>query len=197
MNLQTIVFIGRSGCGKGTQVEQFKNFLKNNDEREIFHLEAGDRFRSLINEKNYTSQLAKEVADKGGLQPEFLSIWAWTDKMVHSLRKDEHLMIDGTPRRLSEAKILESVFEFLNRTEVNIVYLNVSRDWAIQRMKERGRDDDKHLEDVIARLDWFETDVVPALDFYRAHKSHKFHEINGEQEIDKVSEDILISIGLK
>ena len=197
MNLQTIVFIGRSGCGKGTQVEQFKNFLQNNDEREIFHLEAGDRFRSLINEKNYTSQLAKEIAGKGGLQPEFLSIWAWTDKMVQSLRKDEHLMIDGTPRRLSEAKILESVFEFLNRAEVNIVYLNVSRDWAIQRMKERGRDDDKDLEDVIARLDWFETDVVPALDFYRAHKSHKFHEINGEQEVDKVSEDILKSLDLK
>ena len=51
MNLQTVIFIGRSGCGKGTQIEQFKNFLKNNDEREVFHLEAGDRFRNLINEK--------------------------------------------------------------------------------------------------------------------------------------------------
>ncbi len=197
MNLQTIVFIGRSGCGKGTQVEQFQNFIKNNDSREIFHLEAGDRFRSLINEKTYTSQLAKEIAEKGGLQPEFLSIWAWTDKMVHGLNKEEHLLIDGTPRRLSEAKTLESVFDFLNRTDVNIIYLNVSRDWAIQRMKDRGRDDDKELEDVIARLDWFESDVVPALDFYRAHKSHKFHEINGEQEIGKVAEDILKSLGLK
>jgi adenylate kinase family enzyme len=197
MNLKTVIFIGRSGCGKGTQVEQFQNFLKNNDKREIFHLEAGDRFRNLINKKTYTSQLAKEVFDKGGLQPEFLSIWAWTDKMVHSLKKDEHLLIDGTPRRLSEAKILESVFDFLNRIEVNIIYLNVSRDWAIQRMKDRGRDDDKNLDDVIARLDWFETDVVPVLDFYRAHKSHKFHEINGEQKIDKVAEDILKSVGLK
>jgi len=197
MNLQTIVFIGRSGCGKGTQVEQFKNFLKNKDGREVFHLEAGDRFRSLINEKTYTSQLAKEVAQKGGLQPEFLSIWAWTDKMVHSLGQDEHLLIDGTPRRLSEAKILESVFDFLNRTEVDIVYLNVGRDWAIKRMQERGRNDDKELKDVIARLDWFETDVVPALDYYRSHKSHKFHEINGEQEISKVSEDVIESLGLK
>ena len=197
MNLQTIVFIGRSGCGKGTQVEQFQNFLKNNDNRGIFHLEAGERFRQFINEKTYTSELANEVAKNGGLQPEFLSIWAWTDKMVHNLKKDDHLLIDGTPRRLSEAKILETVFDFLNRPEINIVYLNVSREWAIQRMKERGRDDDKELQDVIARLDWFETDVVPVLDFYRAHKSHKFHEINGEQEIGKVAEDILESIGLK
>jgi len=197
MNLQTIVFIGRSGCGKGTQVEQFRNFLKNKDGREVFHLEAGDRFRSLINEKTYTSQLAKGVASKGGLQPEFLSIWAWTDKMVHSLGQDEHLLIDGTPRRLSEAKILESVFDFLSRTEVSIVYLNVSRDWAIKRMQERGRNDDKELKDVIARLDWFETDVVPALDYYKSHKSHKFYEINGEQEIDKVSEDIIESLDLK
>jgi len=197
MNLQTIVFIGRSGSGKGTQVEQFKNFIKNNDNREVFHLEAGNRFRSLINEKTYTSQLAKEVADKGGLQPEFLSIWAWTDEMVYSLKKEEHLMIDGTPRRLSEAKILESFFEFFNRQKVDIVYLNVRNEWAIQRMKERGRNDDKDLNVVIARLDWFETDVVPVLDFYRAHKSYRFHEINGEQEIDKVSEDILKSLSLK
>jgi adenylate kinase len=197
MNLQTIVFIGRSGCGKGTQVEQFKNFLKNSDNREVFHLEAGERFREFINEKTYISELANEVSKNGGLQPEFLSIWAWTDKMAHSLKKDEHFLIDGTPRRLSEAKILETVFEFLNRTDINVVYLKVSREWAIQRMKERGRDDDKELQDVIARLDWFETDVVPVLDFYRAHKSQKFHEINGEQEVGKVAEDILKSIGLK
>lgn len=196
MNLQTIVFIGRSGCGKGTQVEQFKTFLQQNDHRNSFHLEAGDRFRAFINEDTYTSHLSQEVSKRGGLQPEFLSIWAWTDKMVYHLNQDEHLLIDGTPRRLSEAKILESVFEFLDRKEVAVVYLNVSREWAIQRMHDRGRTDDKKIEDVIARLDWFETDVVPVLDFYRSHRSHAFHEINGEQEIGKVHQDIVKSLGL-
>jgi adenylate kinase family enzyme len=196
MNLQTIVFIGRSGCGKGTQVEQFTNFLKENDQRQAFHLEAGESFRKFIEDNTYTSELSKEIAKRGGLQPEFLSIWAWTNKMVYNLKKDEHLLIDGTPRRLVEAKILESVFDFLARENVQIVYLNVSRDWAISRMQERGRSDDKKLEDVIARLDWFETDVVEALDFYRAHKSHKFHEINGEQEVGKVHQDIVKSLGI-
>ncbi len=196
MNLQTIVFIGRSGCGKGTQVEQLRNFLKSNDTRKIFHLEAGDRFRSLINEEKHISHLAKEIADRGGLQPEFLSIWAWTDKMVDGFNQNEHLLIDGTPRRLIEAKILESVFEFINRTEVNIIYLNVSREWAIEKMQKRGRNDDKKIEDVVARLDWFETDVVPVLDFYRAHKKHRFYEINGEQNIEKVHQDILNLLGL-
>lgn len=196
MNLQTIVFIGRSGCGKGTQVEQFNNFLKINDKRNVFHLEAGDRFRKFISEDTYISKLSSEVSKKGGLQPEFLSIWAWTDKMVQGLDKDEHLLIDGTPRRVIEAKILESVFDFLDRSNVNIIYLNVSREWAIQKMHDRGRNDDKKIEDVIARLDWFESDVVPVLDFYRAHKKHHFHEINGEQEIGKVHQDIVKSLGL-
>jgi len=60
-----------------------------------------------------------------------------------------------------------------------------------KRMKERGRDDDIRFRKMLLLwLDWFETDVVPALDFYRAHKSHKFHEIKGEQEISKVAEEI-------
>ena len=66
--------------------------------------------------------------------------------MVQGLNKDEHLLIDGTPRRVIEAKILESVFDFLDRSNVNIIYLNVSREWAIQKMHDRGRNDDKKID---------------------------------------------------
>jgi adenylate kinase family enzyme len=52
------------------------------------------------------------------------------------------------------------------------------------------------MEDVLARLDWFDTDVVPAIDYYRGHRSHTFHEINGEQEIEKVFEDIVKALNL-
>jgi adenylate kinase len=196
MNLQTVIFIGRSGCGKGTQVENFINFLEKNDSRGYFHLEAGDRFRYFIKQPYYASQLAQEISKRGGLQPEFLSVWAWTDKLTRDFKENEHLLIDGTPRRLSEAKILESVFDFFDRAKVDIVYLNVSREWAIERMTQRGRTDDKEMESVLARLDWFDTDVAPVLDFYRSHRTHKFHEINGEREIDKVFQDILKALNI-
>jgi len=196
MDLLTIIFTGRSGCGKGTQVKKLKEYLKSKDDREIFHLEAGDRFRSFINEKTYASKLASDINDNGGLQPEFLSVWAWVGELVRGLKPNSHLFIDGTPRRLSEAKTLESAFEFFDRQKVHIVYLSVSKDWAIDRMQERGRTDDTKNSNLLNRMKWFEEEVVPVLDFYRSHKSCSFHDINGEQSIDEVYASVVESLGI-
>lgn len=197
MELLTNIFIGRSGCGKGTQVEMLSELISKNDSHDIFHLEAGGRFREFIKENNYSSRIAKEIADSGGLQPEFLSIWAWGGELIRGLKKDQHLFIDGTPRRLIEAKILESAFDFYEREKINIIYINVSRDWAIERMTGRGRADDLEKDSINARLDWFDNEVVPVLDYYRAHKNHNFIEVNGEQSIEKVHEDIVRALDLE
>jgi len=197
MDLKTIIFIGRSGSGKGTQAEKMVSFLKKHDSKKIFHLEAGNRFRNFIVEDDYSSLLAREVSKEGGLQPEFLSVWAWTYELIRNLDKHDHLMIDGTPRRKSEAVILESALDFYSRVNIDIVYLNVSEDWAIERMKKRGRDDDKEMSDMKNRMRWFETEVSAVLDYYRSHKIHNFYEVNGEQSIDKVFEDILDELNLK
>lgn len=191
MELLTVIFIGRSGCGKGTQIDKLSSYLSKKDDRKIFHLEAGQKFRSFISGNTYSANLAKQINDYGGLQPEFLSIWAWTGEIIDNLDKNQHFFIDGTPRRLSESKILESVFTFFSRKKVSIVYLNVSRDWSISRMQNRNRNDDREMSDIIARLDWFDSDVVPVVEYYRTQKTHDFFEINGEQSIDEVHNDIL------
>lgn len=196
MNLQTIFLIGRSGCGKGTQAELLTKYFKENDDRNVFHLEAGQRFRNFIEEETYSSTLAKKVSEDGSLQPEFLSIWAWTGELIKNLEKHDHLIVDGTPRRRSEAHIMESALDFYGRHQVDVVYLNVSKGWSIDRLKERGRADDIEKSDVMERMNWFDGDVVPVLDYYRAHKIHRFHEIDGEQEIEKVHRDILDSLDI-
>jgi len=194
MDFFTIIFMGRSGCGKGTQVNKLIEHISSVDKHNVLHLEVGGRFRAFIKEDTYASRLANEISESGGLQPEFLSIWAWSGELVQNLNPENHLIIDGAPRRLSEAKILESVFKFYNRGKIQIVYLNVSKDWAIERMKARGRKDDVEMDDVMTRMNWFDTDVVAALDYYRAHKSHLFHDINGEQSIEDVHKEILNSL---
>lgn len=196
MKTLTNIFIGRSGCGKGTQIEKLTQFIENEDWNRVFHLEAGERFRNFIKDNTYSSDLAKKISENGGLQPEFLSVWAWGGELAKKFKKDQHLFIDGTPRRLIEAKILESVFDFYDREKVNIIYLNVSRDWATKRMKERGREDDLEDHDITKRLDWFDEEVSPVIDYYRSHKNHNFIEINGEQTIEKVHEDIVSALEL-
>ena len=194
MNPKTIIFIGRSGSGKGTQVKLLSDFLSQNEPPHILHLEAGTKFREFISGKTLSSNLAKEIADTGGLQPEFLSIWAWTEQLVNNITIETTLFIDGTPRRITEAKVLDAALDFYSRLDVDIVYINISRENAIQRMKKRGRHDDVEHSDVIARLDWFDEEVSIVLDHYRSHKSYRFHEIDGNNDPETVHKEIVRSL---
>ncbi len=196
MDLLTVIFIGRSGCGKGTQAEKLIEFIKTKDKRGIFHLESGSRFRSFIKEGNYASDLAKKINDEGGLQPEFLAIWAWGGEIVRRLRPNQHLLIDGTPRRFSEAKVLDSALDFFERDNVHVVYLDVSVDWAIEKMINRGRSDDKDINDIKEKMAWFKTDVIPTLNYYRQDTRVHLHEINGERTVEEIHADIIKALGI-
>jgi|AntRauTorckE6833_2_1112554.scaffolds.fasta_scaffold00357_32 adenylate kinase family enzyme len=196
MDNQTYIFIGRSGSGKGTQVDKLIVFLKSKGESDFFHLEAGNSFREFISNDGYSEKIAKDIAEKGELQPEFLSVWAWGNELVEKFKGNKFFFIDGTPRREIEAKVLESAFNFYGLNNINIIYLHTSRECSIDRMKKRKRADDVEEKSIQERMNWFENEVSEVIDYYRAHKSHNFIEIKGEQSIDKVHEDILKSLDL-
>ncbi len=196
MDLLTIIFVGRSGCGKGTQVEKLIEYIKTKDKRGIFHVEVGARFRAFLKEGSYASSLAEKISDIGGLQPEFLAVWAWTSELVKYLKPNQHLLIDGTPRRADEAKILDTALDFFERDNVHVVYLNVSLDWAIDKMLRRGRIDDQDIKDLNEKMRWFEKDVLPVVEHYSQNGRVHLHEINGEQTVEKVHKDIVESLDL-
>jgi len=188
---QNFIFIGMSGCGKGTQAKLLGEYLKKIDpEREVFFLETGAEFRKFIQGEGYTQRLSKKIYDEGGSQPEFLSVYMWSHLIAENFKEDEHLIVDGTPRRFHEAGALDSIFNFYNREKPYLIFLNIGEKWAVKRLLGRGRIDDNH-DDIKARLDWYETDVVPAINFYRNNLKYNFLEINGEQTIEKVHQDIL------
>ena len=74
--------------------------------------------------------------------------------------------------------------------------MNVSEHWAEDHLRLRGRADDLKPEVVAKRLAFFNTDVVPALDYYRENNTHRFLEINGEQTPEEVFNDIKKGLGL-
>jgi len=80
---------------------------------------------------------------------------------------------------------------------MKIIYVNVSDAWSIARLEGRGRADDKSLAEVKKRLAWFNTDVVPALDFYKNNPDYQYLDINGEQTIEQVQAEILTKLGFK
>lgn len=195
MILQTIMFIGRSGCGKGTQADLLMKEIKSRDpERDIFYLESGQKFRDFIERNTFSSNIAKSIMDKGDLQPSFLAIWNWSHLLVDNLKDNEHLIFDGTPRKLDEAMILDTALKFYSRAKPKVIHLKVSKEWSRDRLKARGRMDDKTSESIEKRLNWFDRDVLPTIDFYRTHPDYQLLEINGEQSIEEVQANILEAI---
>ncbi|MEK7157883.1 MAG: hypothetical protein AAB688_02270, partial [Patescibacteria group bacterium] len=90
---QNFTFIGRSGCGKGTQARLLGEHLSKVDsQREVFFLETGAEFRKFIQGEGYTQRLSKKIYDDGGSQPEFLSVYMWSRVLAESFKENEHLI---------------------------------------------------------------------------------------------------------
>lgn len=196
MNPQTFIFIGRSGCGKGTQAKLIKeHFEKVDPSSPIYYLETGAKFREFIKGSSYTSQLSKKIYENDDRQPDFLAIWTWSHLLVENLKGNEHLFMDGTPRSLPETFSVLNALDFYGR-HANIVYIDVPRSLSEKRLLERGRIDDANVSKIKKRLDWFDKDVMPAVDFFRDTTKHNFIEVNGDRLIGEVYDDIMSRIKL-
>jgi len=196
MSPQTFIFIGRSGCGKGTQAELLKKIiLEKNPNSEIFYLETGKNFREFVAGESYSSKLANEIYKEGKRQPDFLAVHMWAHILIRDFKGTEHAFFDGITRSLPEAMTFTTALDFYNRT-ADVIYINVSRKWSEDRLAARGRDDDKTKEDIDKRLDWFDKDTYPAIEYFQVHSRYRLHEVNGEQSIEDVHTEILSKLTL-
>ena len=193
---QAFVFIGRSGSGKGTQADLLIKKLKELDPtRDVLYIQTGQEFRKFIQGQSFTEKLSAEYYKTDKLQPEFLAIKMWVDFLVDNYNGDEHIIFDGTPRKLHEAKVLDSVFGFYGFDKPYVINIDISAKEAERRLLLRKRLDDAE-EDVLKRLSWYETDVAPTIDYYRDNPDFHFLKINGDRTPEEVHADIVRSIGL-
>jgi adenylate kinase len=200
MQPQTYIFFGPSGSGKGKQAELLMEVLKQREpEKKIIYIETGEKFRKLAEENSYTGREVNKIIDGGQLAPVFLPIWAWADSLVANFSGNEYVLFDGTPRKLEEAGILDSAIKFYNLENPVVISLEVSDEVTTERLlkrgKEKGREDDNE-EEIKKRLDFYKTDVVPAINYFKNDSYYKFISIDAEKSIEVVHQDILQKVGL-
>jgi adenylate kinase family enzyme len=193
----TFIFIGRSGAGKGTQAPMLEESIKKIDATtDVVRMETGNIFRTFIKGDKWAQKKAKLITDVGGLQPEFLTVNLWSTFFIEHFHEDVHIIVDGTPRKTFEATVLHGAFQFFEREKPIVVYLNVTKEWAMEKLRARKRNDDTE-SGIEKRLAWFDTDVLPTIEYYRHNPAYRFIEINGEKSVDEVHEEILTRSGLK
>jgi adenylate kinase len=196
MTPQTFLLFGKSGSGKGTQAKLLIEYLKKHDpKRQIEYIETGSKLREFAQEVGLTAQMTGKVMDEGGLLPSFIPIWIWTNYFVRYMDGSEHLILDGLSRRAYEAPILSDALKFYSREKPIVLLINVSDDWARNHLLSRGRTDDNKL-DIQARLDWYKSNVVPTIDYFKQNPYFTVIDVNGEQAVEDVWQEILAKVQL-
>lgn len=185
----TISFLGRSGCGKGTQAE-----LLLKDLGDGLYISSGELLRHLAEQKTEVGIKVKEILNSGMLAPEQVVTPLWLNEIAYKLDNGRPLVIDGFPRKINEAHQLDDILRFIERLDdFKIILVDVSPEEALHRLKLRARPDD--LDEAIKkRLSFYDEEVVQVVDHYR--QLGKIIEINGEQTVENVYKDIRSALNI-
>jgi adenylate kinase len=172
MKLNAILLFGAPGAGKGTQGKVLGTVPG------FIHCACGEVFRNLT----VDSELGRTFLDysgRGELVPDEYTVRLWRQAIdariqTGSFRPEKDtLVLDGIPRSLSQAQMLVDTLNVLG-----VFYLTCSdRSKLILRMQRRAlrdnRLDDANYEVILQRLETYERETKPVLEFYGAHLVHE------------------------
>ncbi len=188
------IMMGKSGCGKGTQSELLLKYLQEKS-RDVLYITTGGNFREFIKSDNHTSNKSKYLINTGGLMPEFLAIWNWSTIFINKIKGGEDVILDGAPRKVLEVNALLEACDFYEYANVCVLYVNVSDEWAMEKLQSRGRSDDDKKEEQERKMQWFKDDVIPCINMFKEKSEtdtkYKFLEINGEQSVEDVHAELI------
>ncbi len=208
-----VIMLGRSGCGKGTQA---KLLIK---EFGFKCLGSGDLLRKRSKKNDFSGRKIKQVMDQGERVPTPIMFRIWAEKIEEI--KDEvnkkGLIIDGNPRSLREAKLMNDAFKWYEWENIKVVLLDISEQEAFDRLTKRRickecgrlipwvgdfkgikicdecggelitRSDDKP-EAIKARLKYYKKDVKLAINYYEKQK--RLIKVDGNKSIEDVYYDV-------
>lgn len=195
MQKQTYIFIGRSGSGKGTQLDLLKKFLSLKDSQiEITSLVMGEIFREFFKESGLIQDIAREVTtQKGKFQPNFLTDSLFVNKIINVLKDGQTLFLDGYPRNLHQLDVVKELLLYIKKENAIVIDIEVSRESVRQRMLSRGRGDDNTVA-IENRLNEYDKYIIPMIEKIKEDSFFNYLKIDGEGKIEDIHVDIINKI---
>ena len=186
-----IVIFGPPGSGKGTQSE---NLIKKYN---LAHISTGDLLRKEISTNTQLGALAKSHMDKGELVPDDVII-GMIDSYLDRMGNVNGVIFDGFPRTVAQAQALKELLASYKTSVAVCLNLEVPNDELMTRLIERGKTSgrsDDNEETIKARLDVYDKQTKPVLDFYK--KECVAVNIKGVGSIDAIFADIADAVDSK
>jgi adenylate kinase len=123
-----VVLLGPPGAGKGTQANRLARA------QGIAHIASGDIFLTNIREETELGRLAKPFYETGQLVPDEVTVGMVVDAIS---RTPAGFVLDGFPRNLRQAEILEQELEGAGRPLQAAVALIIDEAVALKRIAGR------------------------------------------------------------
>ncbi|MBR9701263.1 nucleoside monophosphate kinase [Candidatus Woesearchaeota archaeon] len=200
-----LLIFGPQAAGKGTQAELLAKELG------ITHISTGELLREEVRAETGIGQEIKELMDKGDLI---------TERITNQLTKEavdkapEGFILDGYPRSKTQSEFLDTI------TPIDkVILIEVPDKTSIERIsgrRECPKGHDYHIKyktpkeegicdvdglPLVPRSDDTEEATKHRLDIYHnetepvfEHYKDKILKVNGEQEIEKVYQDIIAAL---
>jgi len=196
-----LIFVGPQGCGKGTQAKVVAEKLG------LCHISTGDLLRAV--EGGLKDEI-KSYTDEGNLVPDELIVRILKERVLQD-DCENGFILDGFPRNVAQAEELDKIMDV-----DKVIEIAISDDESVRRIGGRRNcskcgaiwnvntspkpavDDkcdkcggeliqraDDNEEALRKRLAVYHNDTEPILEKYDSVK------VDGEQSIEKVSEDVL------
>ena len=183
-----LVVLGRQGAGKGTQCVRLSHHFA------VPHVSTGDMLRAAVRGKTDLGERAKGIIDDGRLIPDEMVMEMVDERLSQRDVMSRGFILDGCPRTIGQAEHLRA--SLLERPLELVVDLDVPRSMVLERLESRRtcvvcgtiystqnppmlqwvcdnchgdvvqRDDDT-AEAIAKRLDLYDEETTPLLDFYR------------------------------
>ena len=182
MKSHTIFFIGKPGCGKGTQTR----LLAERSGWPVFA--SGELFREIAKLDTPVGRKVKIENDAGLLAPHWFAMYLYL-KSLFSVTEDMGVIFDGFNRKIPEAELVIDSLKWLNRSFI-VLNIHISDDEVRRRLLGRkeieGREDDSAAEE---RLKEYYAHTEPSMEVFRA--TGRLFDLQGEQSRENIAKDIL------
>ncbi len=202
-----VVFLGPPGAGKGTQARQLAQ------EWGVPQIATGDMLREAVANKAPLGLEAKRYMDSGGLVPDEVVIGLVGERLEQADAK-AGCVLDGFPRTVAQAEALDALLQRRGEALQRVIFFAVSRPELLRRLTGRRicrqcgtayhmvsapprvagtcdkcggelyqREDDAEAT-VAKRLDVYQTQTAPLLDYYR--RRGVLTSIQGEGKVESI-----------
>ncbi|MDD5760540.1 MAG: nucleoside monophosphate kinase [Candidatus Pacebacteria bacterium] len=213
MKSLNIILLGRSGSGKGTQAELLSKKFS------LVNIDSGDILRELAKRKDQFGKNILETITQGKLVPLWLVIYCWLDKFLN-LSPKQGIIMEGSPRLLEEAKILEEVLSWFGRKKLIVIYLETSEKEVTNRLLNRRicsqchkefsliltpglkkcshcggkliRRPDDYPRAIKNRMLFFKKNIIPVINYF--HKKNMLIKVKGEGSVMEIHQNIVNKI---